>query len=44
MEILNRIASELLDKEVLNAAELDVIIGISPAPDAASHPVLEVSA
>jgi cell division protease FtsH len=44
MEILNRIASELLDKEVLNATELDVIIGISPAPDAASHPILEVSA
>jgi cell division protease FtsH len=44
MDILNRIASELLEKEVLNAVELDVIIGISPAPDAASHPVLEVSA
>ena len=43
MEILNRIASELLDKEVLNAVELDVIIGISPAPDVASHPVLEIS-
>jgi cell division protease FtsH len=30
MEILNRIATELLEKEVLNAAELDEIIGIKP--------------
>jgi cell division protease FtsH len=28
MEALNRIAEELLDKEVLNASELDIIIGI----------------
>jgi cell division protease FtsH len=28
MEILNKIASELLEKEVLNASELDAIIGI----------------
>ncbi|MCX5857286.1 MAG: cell division protein FtsH, partial [Deltaproteobacteria bacterium] len=28
MEALNRIAAELLDKEVLNASELDIIIGI----------------
>ena len=34
MDILNRIASELLEKEVLNAAELDAIIGITPAQDA----------
>jgi cell division protease FtsH len=44
MDVLNRIASELLDKEVLNAAELDVIIGITPETDTASHPVLNVSA
>jgi cell division protease FtsH len=30
MEILNRVASELLEKEVLNAVELDEIIGIEP--------------
>jgi cell division protease FtsH len=28
MEALNKIAAELLDKEVLNASELDIIIGI----------------
>ena len=30
IDILNRIASELLEKEVLSASELDDIIGISP--------------
>jgi len=30
METLHRLAAELLDKEVLNAAELDEIIGIPP--------------
>ncbi len=43
MDILNRIAAELLEKEVLNAAELDAIIGITPAP-AAGNPRLETSA
>jgi len=28
IETLNRLATELLDKEVLNTAELDAIIGI----------------
>ena len=42
MDVLNRIASELLEKEVLNAAELDALIGIKPAQDAA-RPVLETS-
>jgi hypothetical protein len=28
MEALNNIAAELIEKEVLNAAELDAIIGI----------------
>ena len=31
MDVLNKIASELLEKEVLNAAELDALIGITPA-------------
>jgi cell division protease FtsH len=35
IDILNRIATELLEKEVLNAQELDEIIGIRPAQDAA---------
>jgi cell division protease FtsH len=43
MEILNRIASELLEKEVLNAAELDAIIGIKPTLEKA-NPELETSA
>ena len=43
MDILNRIATELLEKEVLNAAELDEIIGITPAP-AAGNPIPETSA
>lgn len=43
MDVLNRIASELLEKEVLNAAELDALIGIKPAQDAA-RPVLETPA
>jgi len=31
---LNRLATELLEKEVLNAAEIDEIIGISaPVPE-----------
>ncbi|PKN60042.1 MAG: hypothetical protein CVU53_05085, partial [Deltaproteobacteria bacterium HGW-Deltaproteobacteria-11] len=30
MEALNNIAAELIEKEVLNAAELDAIIGIRP--------------
>ncbi|MHB8908738.1 MAG: ATP-dependent zinc metalloprotease FtsH [Syntrophales bacterium] len=33
IDILNRIASELLEKEVLNAPELDEIIGMKPAGD-----------
>jgi cell division protease FtsH len=33
IDILNRIASELLEKEVLNASELDEIIGMKPAGD-----------
>jgi cell division protease FtsH len=33
MDILNRIASELLEKEVLNAPELDALIGIRPSQD-----------
>ena len=43
MDILNKIAAELLEKEVLNAAELDALIGITPAP-AAGNPLLETSA
>ncbi len=31
VDILNNLAKELLDKEVLNATEIDVIIGIPPA-------------
>ncbi|MBA4421559.1 MAG: cell division protein FtsH [Syntrophus sp. (in: bacteria)] len=42
MDVLNRIAAELLDKEVLNAAELDALIGIKPTQDAA-NPMLEAS-
>ena len=34
IDILNKIATELLEKEVLNAQELDEIIGIRPAQDA----------
>jgi cell division protease FtsH len=33
IDILNRIASELLEKEVLNAPELDAIIGLMPTQD-----------
>ena len=29
MDLLNKIASELLEKEVLNTAELDAIVGVS---------------
>jgi cell division protease FtsH len=43
MDILNKIAAELLEKEVLNAAELDALIGITPA-SAAGNPLLETSA
>ena len=32
IDVLNRLAAELLEKEVLNAEELDAIIGIPPAP------------
>jgi len=32
MEILHRLAAELLEKEVLNTAELDVIIGLKTSP------------
>ena len=39
MDILNKIATELLEKEVLNAAELDALIGITPA-QAAVNPIL----
>ncbi len=38
IDILNRIAQELLEKEVLNAQELDEIIGIAPAQDATPPP------
>ena len=38
IDILNRIATELLEKEVLNAQELDDIIGIRPGQDT-THPV-----
>ena len=38
IDILNRIATELLEKEVLNAQELDEIIGIRPGQDT-THPV-----
>jgi len=46
MEALHRISAELLEKEVLNAAELDAIIGIrpdggqkeQPPPDAVAFP------
>lgn len=38
IDILNRIATELLEKEVLNATELDAVIGIFPAPEAVSAP------
>ena len=40
IEILNRIASELLEKEVLNGPELDDIIGIR-APTGGLNPVFE---
>ena len=43
MDILNKIASELLEKEVLNATELDALIGITPTRDA-GNPMLEASA
>jgi len=43
MDVLNRIASELLEKEVLNAAELDAIIGITPLQDTV-NPMPEASA
>ena len=43
MDVLNRIASELLEKEVLNATELDAIIGIKP-PQEKTNPALETSA
>ncbi|TSA44223.1 MAG: ATP-dependent metallopeptidase FtsH/Yme1/Tma family protein [Deltaproteobacteria bacterium] len=43
MDILNRIASELLEKEVLNATELDAIIGINPVQKTV-NPALETSA
>ena len=35
MDLLNRIALELLEKEVLNGAELDEMIGIAPPKEAA---------
>ena len=34
MEILHRIAAELLEKEVLNMPELDALIGLKPPPPA----------
>jgi cell division protease FtsH len=34
LDLLNRIAEELLEKEVLNGAELDEMIGFRKAPDA----------
>ncbi|MCE5283840.1 MAG: zinc metalloprotease, partial [Deltaproteobacteria bacterium] len=38
MDILHRIASELLEKEVLNATELDAIIGIAPPKKDGAEP------
>jgi cell division protease FtsH len=35
IDILNKLAAELLEKEVLNAVEIDVIIGIPPAEEPA---------
>ncbi|MDD5101182.1 MAG: cell division protein FtsH, partial [Syntrophales bacterium] len=35
MDLLNRIALELLEKEVLNGAELDEMIGIAPSKEVA---------
>jgi cell division protease FtsH len=43
MDILNRIALELLEKEVLNAPELDALIGIRPSQEDVKPP-LETSA
>ncbi len=42
MDTLNRLAAELLEKEVLNGAELDEIIGIPP-PDREDCPTKPVS-
>ena len=39
LEILNRIAQELLDKEVLNADELDVIVNMGPHKLAQEIPI-----
>jgi cell division protease FtsH len=43
LDLLNRIAMELLEKEVLNGAELDEIIGIRRAQDDA-NPLPDASA
>jgi cell division protease FtsH len=39
MDILHKIAAELLEKEVLNMAELDAIIGLQPPPPVGMPPV-----
>ncbi len=41
IDILNRIASELLEKEVLNAPELDEIIGVKPAENTVNPVTVE---
>ena len=44
MEVLHRIAAELLEKEVLNMPELDALIGLSPFPSVPVAVPLEVVA
>lgn len=44
MDALNKIASELLEKEVLNTAELDAIIGISSSRDDGARTAGEIEA
>ncbi|MDP2268280.1 MAG: cell division protein FtsH, partial [Deltaproteobacteria bacterium] len=44
MDILHRIAAELLEKEVLNMTELDALIGLSPLPPAPVEVPVEVVA
>ena len=39
MDILHKIAAELLEKEVLNMVELDAIIGLQPPPPVGMPPV-----
>jgi ATP-dependent Zn protease len=42
LDLLNRIAMELLEKEVLNGSELDALIGIGKPQDAV-NPVPEAN-